>query len=110
MSKKRILPALLLAGSVGFIGIHRFYAGRFKTGLVQLVLFVPGALMLWPTFASLEALQTIDQVEDWSQNHPIQPLPWLLVGIPCFWAIIDCYLLIARKFRDGAGEKITRWI
>jgi len=26
------------------------------------------------------------------------------------WAIIDCYSLIARKFKDGAGNKMTRWI
>jgi len=110
MSNKRILPALILAGCVGFLGLHRFYAGKFKTGLLQLALFIPGAAMLWRQFASLETLQTIDQIDDWIQDHPIQPLPMLLVAIPSMWALIDCYTLIARKFRDGAGEKITRWI
>jgi hypothetical protein len=110
MTNKRILPALILAGCVGFLGLHRLYAGRFKTGLLQMVLFVIGAAMLWRQFAGLEALQTIDQVEDWVQSHPIQPLPVLLVSIPSIWALIDCYLVLARKFRDGAGQKITRWI
>jgi hypothetical protein len=110
MSNKRILPAFILAASVGFLGLHRFYAGRLITGLLQLALFVPGAAMLWRDFASIESLQTFDQVEEWVQDHPIHPLPWLLVGIPCFWALIDCYALIARKFRDGSGNQITRWV
>jgi hypothetical protein len=110
MSNKRILPALILAASFGFLGIHRFYAGRFKTGLLQLALFVPGAAVLWREIASLEALQSVDQVQGWLTDHPIQPLPWLLVGIPSTWALIDCYSLLARKFRDGAGNKITRWV
>jgi hypothetical protein len=110
MSNKRILPAFILAASVGFLGLHRFYAGRPLSALIQLAFFIPGIAMLWRQLASLESLQTVDQVEGWMQNHPIQPLPWLLLCIPSLWALIDCYSLIARKFRDGAGNKITRWI
>jgi len=110
MSKKRILPAFILAASVGFLGLHRFYAGRPFTALAQLLLFIPGAAMLWRQLAGLSNLQTLDQVSDWVQDHPMQPIPWLLVGIPSLWALVDCYILIARKFRDGAGNPITRWI
>jgi TM2 domain-containing membrane protein YozV len=118
MSNKRILPALILAGCVGFLGLHRLYAGRFRTGFLQMGLFVIGAAVCVPAFgsqlASLQTLQTIDQIEDWAQSHPVQPLPVLLATIllliPSIWALIDCYSLIARKFLDGAGEKITRWI
>jgi hypothetical protein len=110
MSNRRILLALILAGSLGFLGLHRFYAGRYLSGLVQLVLFVAGTVMLWHYMAGVQALQTVEEVEDWVLNHPIQPLPVLLVAIPSFWALIDCYFLIARKFRDGAGERMTRWI
>jgi hypothetical protein len=110
MSNKRILPAFILAATVGFLGLHRFYAGRHLTALLQLALFIPGAVMLRHQFAGLQALQTIDDVQEWVLNHPLQPLPWLLVGIPSFWALIDCYSLIARRFRDGAGNKMTRWV
>jgi hypothetical protein len=55
-------------------------------------------------------MQSLEDLLDWLQGHPQQPLPWLLVGIPSMWAIIDCYSLIARKFKDGAGNKMTRWI
>ncbi len=110
MSNKRILPALILAGSVGFLGLHRFYAGRLLTGLLQLALFVPGAVMLWRGMSGIGALKTIDDVETWVLNHPVQPFPVLLVAIPSFWALIDCALLLSRHFRDGTGEKITHWI
>jgi len=109
MSNKRILPALLLGATVGFLGLHRFYAGRPYTALVQLVAFAAGAAMLWKDLASLQYLQTLEDFLDWSQTHPIQPLPWLLVGISSIWALIDCGLLLRRKFRDGAGNTITRW-
>jgi hypothetical protein len=110
MSNKRILPALILAGTVGFLGLHRLYAGRYCTALAQLLLFLAGAAMLWKDLAGLQALQSLEDMMDWIQSHPQQPLPWLLVGIPSTWAIIDCYSLIAGKFKDGAGNKITRWI
>ena len=110
MSEKRILPAFVLAASVGFLGLHRFYAGRPLTALLLMALFIPGAAMLWRDMEGIETLQTMDQVAEWVQDHPQHPLPWLLGGIPSMWALIDCYALLARKFRDGAGNPITRWI
>ena len=101
MSKKRILPALILAGAAGFLGLHRFYAGRYVTGLLQLVLFVPGAVMIWPVMMSLlGAMQNVEELLEWGSHHEIQPLPWLLVGISSIWAVVDCVALGVRRFRD----------
>jgi len=58
MSNKRILLALILAGTVGFLGLHRLYAGRYYTALVQLLLFLAGAAMLWKDLAPLQAMQS----------------------------------------------------
>ncbi len=113
MSNKRILPALLLAGSVGFLGLHRIYAGRYVTGFLQFAFFAIGAAMLWrelPGLQTLESLQTIDDIDAFVLNHPIHPLPVFLTAISSFWALFDCVMLIRRKFRDGTGEKITRWV
>ena len=110
MSNKRILPAVILAATVGFLGVHRFYAGRPYTALMQLIAFAAGTALLWRDLASLQYLQTLEDFMEWSQNHPIQPIPWLLVGISAFWALIDCGILLRRKFRDGAGNTMTRWI
>ncbi|MGA3170253.1 MAG: TM2 domain-containing protein [Chthoniobacteraceae bacterium] len=110
MSRKRVLPALILAGYVGFLGLHRLYAGRYITGLVQLGLFVPGALMIWPVLAKLESLQTIGQLVDWSANNQLPPVPVLMVSVSTIWALFDCILLAGGKFKDGAGDQMTRWI
>jgi len=45
LSDKRILPAILLAATIGFTGAHRFYAGKPKTGALQMVTL--GGLGLW---------------------------------------------------------------
>jgi TM2 domain-containing membrane protein YozV len=44
-SDKRILPAALLCVFLGVFGVHRFYAGKVGTGLVQL--FTLGGLGVW---------------------------------------------------------------
>jgi len=38
---------VVLAGLAGFVGLHRIYAGRYVTGLLQAAMFVPGAAMMW---------------------------------------------------------------
>ena len=66
--------------------------------------------MLWPDLARLESLQTIDDVLNWASSYQIRPLPWLMVSIPLFWAAVDCILLASRRFRDGPGNRISRWV
>ena len=45
MSEKRILPAFILCFFLGCFGIHRFYAGKVGTGIVQLLTL--GGLGIW---------------------------------------------------------------
>jgi len=111
MSKKRILPAVILAGSVGFLGLHRFYAGRLVTGLLQMAAFVIGFLLIKNDFAGIQtAMQNLDDLQDWVLQHPVHPLPVLLIGASSFWALGDCAALMMRKFHDGKGEVMTRWV
>lgn len=44
-TEKRILPAFLLCFFLGVFGVHRFYAGKVGTGLLQL--FTLGGLGIW---------------------------------------------------------------
>jgi TM2 domain-containing membrane protein YozV len=40
MTEKRILPAFLLCFLFGVLGFHRFYVGKFWTGILQLFTLV----------------------------------------------------------------------
>lgn len=108
-SNRRILPAVLLAGIVGFLGLHRLYAGRYLTGVAQLILCVAGAMLLGKDLAGITALRTMEDIQDWALQHQVRPLPVLLIAIPVFWAIFDCFALLAGRFIDGAGRRMSRW-
>ena len=45
MSDKRILPAFLLCFFLGCFGIHRFYAGKIGSGILQFLTL--GGLGIW---------------------------------------------------------------
>lgn len=45
LSEKRILPAFLLCFFLGIFGVHRFYAGKVGTGILQLLTL--GGLGIW---------------------------------------------------------------
>lgn len=44
-SSKRILPAFLLCFFIGIFGIHRFYVGKWGTGIAQILTL--GGLGIW---------------------------------------------------------------
>lgn len=45
MTEKRILPAFLLCFFLGIFGAHRFYVGKTKTAVIQLLTL--GGLGIW---------------------------------------------------------------
>ncbi len=45
VSEKRIVPAAILSFIFGFVGAHRFYVGRPKTAILQLLTL--GGLGIW---------------------------------------------------------------
>jgi len=66
LSEKRILPAFLLCFFFGVLGIHRFYAGKVGTGILQLVTF--GGLGIW---ALIDIVLIIAGVFTDSDGHKI---------------------------------------
>lgn len=68
-SEKRVLVAFLLCFFFGFVGAHRFYAGRPKTAVLQL----------------------------------------LTLGGLGIWVLVDLIVVAVGHFRDGDGERISRW-
>jgi hypothetical protein len=103
-SDKIILPAFLLAFFFGLFGMHRFYAGRIWSGLLQL-----GALLAWiPVIVAIVLAPQTDA-----------PLPLIVclglllvfMVIACLiWATVDWIVLACRAFTDGQGRRITNWL
>ena len=71
----------LLAAFVGWLGVHRFYVGRMRSG------------------ASQTALGTLSIL---SGGVPVVLVPLIM------WVILDVVWIITREFRDNNGRRIAR--
>ncbi len=71
----------LLALFVGWLGVHRFYVGRMRSGALQTML---GTLSIL------------------SGGVPVVLMPLLM------WVILDVVWIITREFRDSNGRRIAR--
>lgn len=74
---KSKLLAVLLALFLGGMGIHRFYLGYFKIGIVQLVLWVLGYFTEGKTWAIVEV-----------------------------WAIIEAIFIFLGRIKDSKGNTL----
>ncbi|MGB8354121.1 MAG: hypothetical protein WCD79_09565 [Chthoniobacteraceae bacterium] len=114
-SRKRILPAFLLCF---VLCAHRIYAGKVISGVIQLAWIAGG--FYWFKVSAAGVLQivnssqfnmdTIERVSNWEETNGIPYLPILMLIAAGIWVAIDAARLVAGKFTDGQGLKITRWI
>ncbi len=91
-SDKRILPALILCLFFGVIGIHAFYAGRVRQGILFLGFPVLGflAMLVLPFgFAGV--------------------MPFVVLLFAAVFALGDLIRILTGAYKDGKGRKITKW-
>jgi hypothetical protein len=98
---------------------HRIYAGKYISGAVQIILGV--AVFLWFKSACGELLammnsgsldiDSVGRITEWEQTHLSQLLPPLAALIVLgVWVAADAGMLLAGKFTDGEGRRITKWM
>ena len=113
-SSKRILPALFLGGT---FCAHRFYVGKYFTGMLQ-ILWVFGSFawlvmalrdLFWIMRTGNWDFAMLEQMSDWEQTHQTPLYPMLSLVIVGLWIGADISLLMAGKFKDRTGKKISRW-
>ncbi len=96
-SDKRILPAFLLCFFFGSLGVHRFYVGRIAGGFVYIV-----ALILLLVGLANPHIRELGGRCRWLFSG----VGILLSGITI---LVDFIQIIVGAFRDGEGNRITRW-
>lgn len=100
--------------------MHRVYAGRFVSGIVQFSLINGSGLWLRFSYNDLvKSLRAASQeqsgfahaVSDWAQaGGVVATLPVVALIAFGIWVITDAVRLRNGNFKDGRGNKITRWI
>jgi len=101
-SDKKILIALLLWFFLGTLGGHRFYSGRIKSALVQLI-------MPWIGLIFLLAVAGFSYADNFS-GMGISGILVAIFYVGFFiWLLVDLIYLLMGKFRDGNGSQITQW-
>ena len=95
-SDKRILPAFLLFLPLGSLGVHRFYVGRIAGGFVYIV-----ALILVLVGIANPHIRGLGRC-----GELFLVVGFLLGGIV---GLVDYIQIVTGDFRDGDGNRITRW-
>ena len=85
VSSKSRLAITLLSFFLGYLGIHRFYAGKVGSGILILLLTIFGGLT---TFIVIGFI------------------PLAIVAV---WTLIDFIMAVSGNFKDKDGLRIKNW-
>jgi TM2 domain-containing membrane protein YozV len=95
ISDEKKLTLLLLCWLFGWLGMHRFYTGKYATGLMQLGSFLFGGFVVYHLFAD---------------KHMAHIMFALFLGGTLLWILIDFLRIIMGKFTDKEGKPIIDWV
>jgi TM2 domain-containing membrane protein YozV len=118
--KSRTIMAIL-AWFTGFVGVHRFYAGRIPSGVAMAVVWVIGLGINLTALAFTIASDAFNRTAsltafEQAARSSVSWVFWLLMVIGGLmtasievWRLVDFVMVLMGKFRDGANRPITRW-
>jgi TM2 domain-containing membrane protein YozV len=119
--KSRTVMAVL-AWFTGYVGVHRFYAGRIPSGVAMAIVWVLGMCIYVPGiifsmaddvfgrttgFAAIETAARTSPV--WFGVLLIIVGGLMVTGME-IWRLVDFVMVLLGRFRDGDGLPITRWL
>lgn len=89
ISNEKKLTLLLLCWLFGLFGVHRFYAGKYRTGGLY--------VLAWGLATVLGFLK--DEI-----------FAGIPIGLLFLWWIVDMMRIIMGRFRDKANRRIVDWV
>jgi TM2 domain-containing membrane protein YozV len=119
--KSRTVMAIL-AWFTGFVGVHRFYAGRIPSGVTMALVWTIGMGIYIAAIIAAVAAGTLDRTASLTvfeaavRTAPGWPVILLMAtgGLMItgmeVWRLVDFAMILLGKFRDGAGKVVTRWV
>lgn len=88
-SREKKLTVLLLCWLFGIFAVHRFYVGKYCTGIIQLSIIILGGV---------------------SAIFKADLLTVLCITAVALWWVVDIALIIMGKFTDKEGRSIVDWV
>ena len=119
--KSRTVMAIL-AWFTGFVGVHRFYAGRIPSGVAMAVIWVIGmGIYLAAIVASIAAdafgrtmglavYETVARASPGGFAILLMVVGGLMTTGIEIWRLVDFIMVLLGKFRDGANRPVMRWV
>ena len=110
-SEKAMLPAALLAFFLGVVGVHNFYLGQTKLGVVKIVACPLASMVSLVSFFFSEAM-----VADYEAGAYVSAGSLYLVSVMMLlglavcagihiWAFVEFILILMRKGRYGVDAQ-----
>jgi predicted RNA-binding Zn-ribbon protein involved in translation (DUF1610 family)/TM2 domain-containing membrane protein YozV len=109
-SEKKIMSALLLWFFFGALAFHKFYAGRYISGLFQLIINVVTFgywFIVLQLVASGFTLAAVGELTTSAEAARVIALFGSLFAL--LWLLIDFISIIAGQYKDGNGKRIAEW-
>jgi TM2 domain-containing membrane protein YozV len=106
-SPKNRTLMILLIWFLGPFGIHRFYAGKAGTGLLQLLIFC--VVIFSIIYAPVDFFIKLIRLDF---TYPMFYYFLLLImaaGVEMIWWLYDFIMACCGLFTDNEGRKITQW-
>lgn len=88
-SHEKKLTMLLLCWLFGIFAAHRFYAGKYRTGAIQLFIIILGGV---------------------SAIVKTEIITASCIFALALWWVVDIALIIMGKFTDKEGRRIVDWV
>lgn len=95
ISSEKKLTVLLLCWLFGLFAIHRFYTGKYLTGVLQLLIILLGGLSALFKAETHQAVAIFRAIG--------------IVTLAVWW-VIDIARIIMGKFTDKEGRPIVDWV